>query len=398
MKIIYLDHAATTPVDQSVFQAMKPYLLDDYGNPSEPHLMGMKAKKAIEDSRIIIAKFLKCNPLEIVFTSCATESINLAQKGLIDFLRSNYQKKAHIITSSIEHKAVLESCQHLQKNNLADITYVPVDQHGMININDIEKAIQENTVLVSIMYINNEVGTIQPVSKIGKMIKKINAERSTNSLPQPQIYFHTDATQAISYLNCDVNHLGVDLLSFSGHKINAPKGIGALYIRKGTPIIRQQDGGSQEFNFRSGTENVAFIVGLGKALENISKDRININKIEILRDRLISEVLKISGTKLTGHPKIRTPHIASFTIEGIEGEALVLRLSDKNIMASSGSACTSQSLSPSHVLTSMGISPVLSHGSIRFSLGKENTDEEIKYVIKVLPKEIEKLRKMAPKL
>jgi len=396
MKVVYLDHAATTSIDKNIFQAMKPYLLENYGNPSESHLMGMKAKKAIEDSRIVISKYLNCDPGEIIFTSCATESINLSHKGLIAALSGNLKNKVHIITSSIEHKAVLETCRRLEQNNLAEITYLPVDEYGMINIDDIEKSIKENTALVSIMYVNNEVGTIQPLAEIGKMLKKNNKQRAANS--QRRIYFHTDATQAMSCLNCDVNFLRVDLLSFSGHKINAPKGIGALYIKKGTPMFRQQDGGGQEFNFRSGTENVAFIAGLGEAIKNISKNKNEIKKIEILSDQLISQVLKISGTIMTGHPKIRAPHISSFVIKDIEGEALVLRLSDKGIMSSSGSACTSHSLSPSHVLTAMGISPVLAHGSVRFSLGKENTEEEIKYLAKILPKEIEKIRKMAPKL
>lgn len=396
MKIIYLDHAATTPVDKSVLKIMKPYLENDYGNPSEPHLMGMKARGAIEDSRMIISEFLNSDPLEIIFTSCATESINLSHKGLIDALGNNHEKKVHIITSKIEHKAVLESCRHLQQNGLAEVTCVPVDKCGRVNINNLKKSIQENTILVSIMYVNNEVGTIEPVPEIGKFLKKINIKRQQKKLPR--IYFHTDATQAIPYLNCDVDFLGVDLLSFSGHKINAPKGIGALYIKKGTPIFRQQDGGSQEFNFRSGTENVAFIAGLGEAIKNVSKNKHSLKKIKSLRDDLIFHILKISGTSLTGDPKIRSPHIASFIIEELEGEALVLRLSDKGIMASSGSACTSNSLDPSHVLTAMEISPILAHGSIRFSLGKENTEEEIKYLVKILPGEIDKLRKMAPKL
>lgn len=396
MKLIYLDHAATTPLDKNVFEEIKPYLLKEYGNPSEPHLMGMKAKKAIEDSRIAISEFFKCNPLEIIFTSCATESINLAHKGLVDALINQNKKRVHIITTSIEHKAVLESCRHLQNNNIVDVTYLPVDQYGMINIEALEKEIKENTILVSVMYVNNEVGTIQPIVEIGKMLQKINKQRTANS--KQLIYFHTDATQAIPYLNCDVNFLGVDLLSFSGHKINVPKGIGCLYIKKGTPLSRQQDGGSQEFNLRSGTENVAFIVGLGKAIKNISRNKKETDKIEMLRNQLIAQVLQIPNTHLTGHPKIRSPHIASFIVEGIEGEALVLRLSDKGIMVSSGSACTSFSLAPSHVLTAMGISPVLAHGSIRFSLGKENTDEEINYVAKILSKEIERIREMAPKI
>lgn len=396
MKVIYLDHAATTPIDKSVLKIIKPYLESDYGNPSEPHLMGMKAKEAIENSRIIISKFLKCSPSEITFTSCATESINLAHKGLINGLKNVSLKKAHIVTTSIEHKAVLETCQHLQTDNLADITYIPVNKYGMIDVEKLEQSIQDNTLLISIMYVNNEVGTIEPIPQVGTILKKINQKRKQKKLPK--IYFHIDATQAIPYLNCDVNFLGVDLLSFSGHKINAPKGIGALYIKKETPIFRQQDGGSQEFNFRSGTENVAFIAGLGEAIKNVSKNKDSLKKIKSLRDDLIFHILKISGTSLTGDPKIRSPHIASFIIEGLEGEALVLRLSDKGIMVSSGSACTSNSLSPSHVLTAMGISPVLAHGSIRFSLGKENTEKEIKYLIRILPEEIDRLRKMAPKL
>lgn len=396
MKTIYLDNAATTAIDKNVFKALKPYLLNDYGNPSEPHLMGMKAKDAIEETRILISKFLKCNPSEIIFTSCATESINLAHKGLVDALKSIYPKKAHIITSSIEHKAVLETCHHLEQNDLAEITYIPVDKYGLVNINDIEKSIQTNTALISIMYVNNEVGTIEPIAKIGAMIQRINKQRILKS--QPRIYFHTDATQALPYLNCNVDFLDVDLLSFSGHKINAPKGIGALYVKKGTPLTRQQDGGSQEFNFRSGTENTAFIVGLGASVKNISGNKKNIKKIENLRDKLIFKMLKISGINLTGHPTIRAPHIASFTVAGLEGEALVLRLSDVGIMASSGSACTSNSLNPSHVLTAMGISPIVSHGSIRFSLGKENTEKEIAYLGKVFPNIVKTIREMAPKL
>ncbi len=394
---IYLDHAATTPVEKKVFEAMKPYFSQYFGNPSEPHWWGQKAGEAMEEAREKAADFLGAQPQEIIFTSGATESINLAHKGVIEAKREEGGEKLHIITSSIEHKAVLETCRHLEKLGWAEVTYLPVNKNGLVDIKEIEKNIRPETVLVSLMYVNNEVGTIEPIEKIGSLIKKINQSRTTNH--QPRIYFHTDATQAIQYLNCEVDYLGVDLLSLSGHKIAAPKGVGALYVRKGTPVVRQQDGGGQERSLRAGTENVPYIVGLGRALELVQQNKQQRAKgVERLRDKLIEGILSISGVKLVGDQQKNAPHIATFLVEGAEGEAMMLLLSDKGIAASSGSACTSGLLEPSHVLTAMGIAPEKAHGSLRFSLGQENTSQEIDEVIKILPKVIQKLRKMAPKL
>lgn len=389
MKKIYLDNAATTPVDPRVFKAMKPYFSKKFGNASEPHLWGQEARKAVDEAREKIANFFRAKPQEFIFTSCATEAINLAHKGLVEATHSQSKKKLHLITSTVEHKAVLESCRHLEKLGWAEVTYLPVDRYGRVELVEIEKAIRPETVLVSIMYLNNEVGTIQPIKEIGALIKRLNQKKKT------KIHFHTDATQAIQYLDCNVDQLGVDLLSFSGHKLHAPKGIGALYVRKGTSLVRQQDGGGQEYRLRAGTENVPYIVGLGKAIELIGKAQ-GLKGLRNLKERLIKGVLEIPDVELTGHPTQNSPHIASFVIEGAEGEAMLLLLSEKGIAASSGSACTSGLLEPSHVLTAMGISLELAHGSLRFSLSKENTREEIDYVLKVLPGIIRQLRKMNP--
>jgi len=428
---VYLDNAATTQVDPEVFEVMKPYLKSKFGNPSSVHSWGQEAKRAIDESRQKIAKFLSADPGEIVFTSCATESINLAHKGLVEAIHnsrlsrgssisSGQQSQAsprrsrgratinnqlpHIITSPIEHKAVLETCEHLRRRSLAEVTYLPVDKFGMVDLSDLKKAIKPNTVLVSIMYVNNEIGTIQPIKKIATMLQSYKATK------KKKIYFHTDATQAIQYLDGDVNSLGIDLLSFSGHKIHAPKGIGALYASKDVLLSRQQDGGGQENRLRAGTENVAFIVGLAKAIELIvnrksltlglaeAEPRAGVNRIEKLGEKLIKGVLKIPGANLTGHPEARAPHIASFTIRGVEGEAMLLLLDSEGIAASSGSACTSGTLKPSHVLLGMGIRSEIAHGSLRFSLSENTTDEEIDYVLKILPKVVAKLRKMAPRL
>jgi len=397
-KRVYLDYAATTPVDKEVLTVMLPYFEKKFGNASEIHSWGTEAKVAIEEARRNVAKALAAGEKEVIFTSCATESINLSHKGLIEgIVKGERLGKPHIITTQIEHKAVIETCKHLEKLGRAEVTYLPVDKDGLVSVSAVEKAIRAETVLVSVMFVNNEVGTIEPIEEIGRLIKKINQLRITNS--QLPIYFHTDATQAIGYLDCDVNKLGVDLLSLTGHKIYAPKGVGALYVRRGTPIARQQDGGGQEFGLRAGTENVPYIVGLGEAIR-IVKSQITNHKSQItrLRNKLIEGVLQIPGTKLTGHPTKRAPHIASFIIEGVEGEALLLLLNEYGIAASTGSACTTGDLQPSHVLTAMGYKPQESHGSLRFSLGKDTTEEEIDYVLEVLPKIIEKLRGMAPRI
>jgi len=398
MRRIYLDHAATTAVSAEVLKTMKPYFRKHFGNPSEPHQWGRESKVAIEQAREKAAVFLGAKTSEILFTSGATEAINLAHKGLVEVsYKKDSDKIPHIITSSIEHKAVIETCKHLERLKLAKITYLPVDKNGLVKTNDIKKVVKPETLLVSVMYVNNEMGAIQPIKEISKLIKKINLARFNSHLPP--IYFHTDATQAIQYLDCRVAELGVDLLSLSGHKFYAPKGVGLLYFKKGISLIRQQDGGEQENHLRAGTENIPYIVGLGKALELITEDRQQtLRKINNLKEKLISGVLKIPEVKLVGGTEKKAPHIVSFLVKGVEGEAMMLLLSEKGIAASSGSACTSGLLEPSHVLLAMGYRPEEAHGSLRFSLGKDNTKEEIDDVIEALPRIIEKLRKMAPKL
>jgi cysteine desulfurase len=389
-KLVYFDQAATTAVSPEVFSAMKPFFGEKFGNPSEPHLAGRWAREAVEKAREQTAIFLGAKEEEIIFTSGATESINLSHKGLLEALRGKLPKP-HLITSPTEHKAVLESIKHLEKLKLAEVTYLSVDQNGLVNLESLKKAIRPETILVSVMYVNNETGIIQPIAEIGCLLKKINASR------EQKIYFHTDATQAIQYLDCDVNKLGVDLLSLSGHKFHAPKGVGVLFCRKGTPLARQQDGGGQEFGLRAGTENVPYIVGLGKALDLLKDQKKElIDKVLGLRNELITGILKIPGVSLVGDPQKNSPHIATFLIERTEGESLLLLLSEKGIAASSGSACTSGLLKPSHVLLAMGYSPEKAHGSLRFSLGAENTLEEVNYVLQVLPPIISQLRRMVP--
>ena len=382
---VYLDYAATSPLDPQVLEAMIPYLKGKFGNASSLHSWGQEARAAIDRARGQVSEFLNCQPQEVIFTSCATEANNLALKGVTESrcqsVREETKEFPHIIVSPIEHHCVYDAAKHLEKIGAAEVTWLPVDKYGLVDPSDVKQAIKENTVLVSVMYVNNEVGTIEPIAEIGKLLL-------------PHILFHTDAVQAIQYLDCDVQKLGVDLLSMSAHKFYGPKGVGALYIRKGTPIVRQQDGGEQEYGMRAGTENVAGIVGLGRAIQLLGSQK---SKVKRLRDKLIDGVLKISNVHLTGHPEKRAPHIASFVIEKAEGEAMLLALDQEGIAASSGSACTSGLLEPSHVLTAMGISPELSHGSLRLSLGKDTTEGEIDYVLEKLPPIIERLRKMAPK-
>lgn len=396
MRHIYLDNAATTPTDPRVFMSMKPYFLIKYGNASEFHSLGREAKVGIEKSRKAIAGFFKASPDEIIFCGSATESINLAIKGLIDAV-GNKRNLPHIITSSVEHKAVLETCKHLEEKSLAQVTYLPVDKYGRIRIADLKKCFRKNTVLVSIMYVNNEVGTLEPIKDIGKIITRENNRRLKDRLSK--IYFHTDATQAVQFLNCNVNSLGLDMLSFSGHKIYAPKGIGALYVRNSTPLRRQVDGGGQERNLRAGTENVAYIVGLGRTIELVLSGKGELTRrLKSLQKRVVVDLCKIPGVRLTGHPRERAPHICSFVVDRVEGEAMVLLLSQTGIMISSGSACTSDSLSPSHVLSAMGVKPKVSHGSVRISLGKSTSVVDVEKFIVEFKKAVFSLRKMAPKL
>lgn len=383
MKKVYLDHNATTPTDPLVLEAMLPYYKDIFGNASSVHEFGRLARKGIDEARLKVARLLGAkDPDEIVFTGSGTEADNFAIKGAADSLRS---KGSHIITSSIEHHAVLSACKFLEKNGF-QVTYLPVDKFGIIDLEELKKAVTDKTILISIMYANNEVGTIEPVEEIAKIAK------------QKGILFHTDAVQAVGKIPIDVLKLGVGLLSLSAHKLYGPKGVGALYIRKGVKLTPLLHGGHHEKNRRAGTENVAGIVGLGKAAELAAKNmKEETVRIKTLRDRLEKGIMgSIKYTYLNGHPENRLCSTANISFEYLEGEGIILNLDMDGVGVSTGSACTSGSLEPSHVLTAMGIDAVKTQGSIRFSLGKDNTEEDVDYVVKVLPPIIERLRKMSP--
>lgn len=383
MPKIYLDHNATTPLDPLVLEAMLPYYKGVFGNASSVHEFGRLARKGIDEARQKVASLIGAKDAdEIVFTGSGTESDNLAIKGAADALKA---KGNHIITSAIEHHAVLNTCKFLDKNGFKT-TYLPVDKFGVVDLAALKKAITDKTILVSIMYANNEVGTIEPVKEIAKIAK------------EKGVLFHTDAVQAVGKVPIDVYELGVDMLSLSAHKIYGPKGTAALFIRKGVKVIPLLHGGHHEKNRRAGTENVAGIVGLGKAADlaakNMSKES---GRVRELRDRLHKAVTDgIRYTYLNGHPEDRLCTTANISFEYLEGESIILNLDLDGVAVSTGSACTSGSLEPSHVLTAMGVDVVKAQGSIRFSLGKENTKEDIDYVIKVLPPIIERLRKMSP--
>ncbi len=381
---IYLDYAATTPIDEKILNKMLPYLKDKYGNPSSIHSFGQEAAQAVDEARIKLAKFLNCKPREIIFTGSASESDNLAVQGLIK------SSKPHIITTKIEHKAVLETCKDLERKKVK-VTYLPVGPDSLINLDDLKAEITPETDLVSIIYANNETGAVQQIKKIGQLIAEINKNK------EHKIYFHTDAVQAVNWLKIDVDELGVDLLTLSGHKIYGPKGVGALYIREGTPIEPMIRGGDHEWGLRAGTENVAGIVGIGQAISQIPNSKIQISKTEKLREKLIKEVLKIPNSKLNGPVKKenRLPNIANFSFKGVEGEGLIIALDQEGIAVSTGSACTSRELRPSHVLKAMGLSDLEAHSSLRVSLGKHTTNQEINHFLKALPKVIKRLRKIS---
>ncbi len=383
---VYLDYAATTPIDNKVLEEMLPYLKNEYGNPSSIYSLGQQAQMACDKARQRVGDFLNCYPSEIIFTGSATEANNLAIFGAV----RAWQKKGkipHLITTQIEHHAIFEPCKILEKEGV-EVSYLPVDKEGLISISDLEKAIKQNTVLVSIMYANNEIGTIQPIAEIGKLLQTTHYKLKT------KIYFHTDAVQAVNYLICDVQKLGVDLFTLSGHKIYGPKGVGALYVKEGTEILPIIYGGGQEKGIRSGTENVAGIVGLGAAIEQINK--LKIKNLKKLRDKLIDDVLKnIPESKLNGSREQRLPNNANFTIRGAEGESMVIALDGEGIAASTGSACSSKSLEPSHVLLALGLSQEEAHCSLRLTLGRYTTEDEIKQVLKVLPSIVNRLRKIS---
>lgn len=378
-----MDHAATTSTDVEVVEAMKPFFTQKYGNPNSIHSFGQEAREAVEEAREKIARLIGASPSEIVFTAGGTEADNYAIKGIA---WANQKKGNHIITSQIEHHAVLHSCQFLEKHGFK-VTYLKVDKYGLIDPEDVKKAITDQTILVTIMHANNEIGTIEPIKEIGKIVKEAG------------IYFHTDSVQTTGHIPIEVNDLGVDMLSISGHKLYGPKGVGALYLRKGTKIVNLIDGGAQEKNRRAGTENVTGMVGLGKAVE-LAEKRLaggEVDKVVKLRDKLITGIMdQIENVRLNGHSTKRLPGNVNICFEFIEGESMLLNLDMKGVAASSGSACTSGSLEPSHVLLAIGLPPEIAHGSLRLTLGKDNTEEDIDYVIDILPKIIEKLRALSP--
>ena len=378
MKIRYFDNAATTRVKEEVLEEMLPYLKEQFGNPSSMYTIGRGARRAVEEARTKVARLINCNPNEIYFTGCGSESDNTAIKGIA---YANSYRGRHIITSKIEHPAVLHTCQVLERQGF-DVTYLNVDSDGIVNLENLRNSIRNDTILITIMFANNEIGTLEPISEIAKIAKMHN------------IIFHTDAVQACGNVPIDVKRMEIDLLSLSGHKLYAPKGIGALYVRNGIEFERLIDGGHQEKNKRAGTENVAGIVALGKACElamvNLES---HMNYLQNLRNHYIEQVEKrIPNAKLNGTLERRLPGNANFSFEGVDGEALLLNLDAKGICASSGSACSTGSMNPSHVLKAIGLSDMMAEGALRTTFGEENTMEDVDYLVECLEEIVEKLR------
>jgi cysteine desulfurase len=381
-----MDHAGTTPLDPAVLKAMTPYFTELFGNPSSIHTVGQEARYALDEARERVAAVLNCRAREVVFTSGGTEADNAAIEGVATALQETGN---HIITSNAEHHAVLHTCQHLESLGF-DVTYLPVDYDGAVQPESVYKAITDKTTLVSVMYANNEIGTVNPLPEIAAAVKQRASELSRT------IAVHTDAVQAAGFLDLDVRRLGVDLLSLSGHKFYGPKGTGVLFVKRGTAFLPLILGGGQERERRSGTENIPGIVGLSVALETANSNREETSRhCAALRDRIIEQTLAtIPGTKLNGHPTRRLPNNANFSFSGIEGEPILLGLDMAGIAASSGSACSSGSLEPSHVLLALGQSAEVARGSLRITLGKENTDQEVDYLLKVLVELVERLRQL----
>ena len=378
---VYMDNGATTRVTEPVMAAMQPYFCEIFGNPSSIHGYGREARRAVEAARAQVAKALNAQPREIYFTGCGTESDNWAIRGAA---YANVRKGRHIITTNIEHHAVLHTCKQLEKEGF-EVTYLPVDHDGLVTPEQLEAAIRPDTTLVTIMYANNEIGSIQPISEIGAVCKA------------RKVIFHTDAVQAAAHLHIDVKAQNIDMLSLSGHKFHGPKGVGALYCRRGLQLYSLIEGGAQEKNKRAGTENIPGIVALAAAMEEATAhiDE-NIAKVSALRDRLIAGLSQIPHSVLNGHPTERLPGNVNFCFEGIEGESMLLLLDDKGICASSGSACTSGSLDPSHVLLAIGRPHEIAHGSLRLSLCEWNTEEEVDAILEAVPQVVEYLRNMSP--
>ncbi|GKX29138.1 cysteine desulfurase IscS [Vallitalea longa] len=381
-KRVYFDNAATTPTHPQVVEAMLPYFTQSFGNPSSIYEVGQINKRAIDNARQQVADLINAKPEELFFTSGATEADNWAVKGIAE----SYKNKGnHIITSNIEHHAILHTCEYLEKNGF-EVTYLPVDENGLIKIDDLKDAIKDTTILITIMFANNEIGTIQPIKEIGKVAK------------EKGIIFHTDAVQAVGQVPIDVEDMNIDMLSLTGHKFNGPKGTGALYVRKGIKLKAFIHGGAQERRRRGGTENVPCIVGLGKAAELAKVNlKVKISKLIKLRDKLIKGIKEeIPYCRLNGDAVKRLPNNVNFSFEFIEGESLLIMLDMKGISASSGSACTSGSLDPSHVLLGIGLPHEIAHGSLRLTLGNDNTEEDVDYLLEVLPDIVKRLRDMSP--
>jgi cysteine desulfurase len=384
--LIYLDHAATTPLRPDVLEAMLPYLTEHYGNPSSLHAAGRRARQGLDEAREAVAGILGAAPREIVFTGGGSESDNLAIKGAAWAASA---RGRHIVTSSVEHKAVLHTCAVLERQGF-EVTYLPVDRYGRVDPDQVAEAITDHTTLVSIMYANNEVGTIQPIAEIGAICR------------QRRVIFHCDAVQAGGFLPLQVNSLGVDLLSLGAHKLYGPKGVGALFVRQGTALLPQLQGGSQERQRRAGTENVAGIVGFGRALalaqaDPVARDTENV-RLVALREQLTSGLLRIAGGELTGHPTERLPNSSSVLLDGLEGGDLVAALDLEGVQVSTGSACTSGSTEPSHVLLAMGIDPLRAHGSLRLTAGRDTTAAEIAWTVEATRSVVDRMREAMPAL
>ena len=390
MPDVYVDHAATTPLDPRVLEAMMPFLGDAYGNPSSFHMRGKRVKDAVEDAREIVATILGARSDEIVFTSGGTESDNLAVLG---YARMHKEQAHHLVSTTIEHHAVLETVRHLNKKEGFEVTEIPVDVDGLVDPEAVVHALCDDTSLVSVMYANNEIGTIEPIAEVGRMIEAWKKEH-----PKSPLVLHTDACQAAGALLLDVRKLHVDLLTLNGSKIYGPKGVGVLYVRRGVKLMPLQFGGSQEKGLRPGTEHIAGIIGLAKALEIADEEREGEQvRLTLLRDNLIERVLKdIPKTRLNGHPTKRLPNNVNISFMDLEGEALLLYLDAAGIYASTGSACTSASLDPSHVILALGMPYEVAHGSLRFSLGRSTTQKDIDYIVETLPPLVEKLRRISP--
>lgn len=381
-QFVYADNAATTSVSPAVVQEMLPYLTEHYGNASSIYSVGRDAKRAVETAREKVAKALGATPREIYFTGCGSESDNWAIKGAMSVLKA--RGKNHIITTNFEHHAVLDTCKYMQKQGF-EVTYLKVDQDGYVTADQVKEAMKENTGLVTIMYANNEIGTIQPIAEIGAVCR------------EARVLFHTDAVQAVGNVEIDVVAQKIDMLSMSGHKIHAPKGVGVLYVKNGIRLDNLMHGGGQERSRRAGTENVASIVALGKAIELATADiPAKVAKVTAMRNRLLDGMLAVEATRLNGGRDARLCGNANCSFEAVEGEALLLMLDMNGICGSSGSACTSGSLDPSHVLLAIGLPHEIAHGSLRLSISEDTTEEEIDYILEVIPKVVGRLREMSP--